>query len=108
MERDAVKLHNKYVDEDRLKKRCLRRTNKEMASYYSLRYYKNRFERIKALGNEETTNENDELSRILSILFGQQQNTDRTSHSATGESNQPFEISVNLKGKLTICIDNEY
>lgn len=34
MQRKGVSLYNKYVDEDRLKQRCRRRTTNAMAQYW--------------------------------------------------------------------------
>lgn len=53
MERNAVYLYNKYVDEERLKKRRKNRTNRALAPYYEERYLRNCFNRIKALGDTE-------------------------------------------------------
>lgn len=53
MERNAVYLYNKYVDEERLKKRRKNRTNRALAPYYEERYLRNCFNRIKALGDAE-------------------------------------------------------
>lgn len=53
MERKAVFLYNKYVDEDRLAKRRRRRTNNTLAPILELIYRRNRFLRLKALGEPE-------------------------------------------------------
>lgn len=76
MERKAVLLHNKYVDEERMKQRCRRRTKNTLAWYYEKRYRKNLFMRVKALGEKEndatgdngTTNAmvDNELEEIIS------------------------------------------
>lgn len=113
MERYAVKLYIKYVDMDRLKKWCKRHTNRALASFYSLRYYKNRFKRIKSLGNGETVMENDELpgmDELFSISDSQQcnknknddvgdikQQTSDSVESESSSSDQQLEYSKNLK-----------
>lgn len=53
MQTDATKLYNKYVDEDRLKRRKRRRSKRAMATYYEERYLRNLFKRIKAIGDSE-------------------------------------------------------
>lgn len=52
MERKAVFLYNRYVDVNRLKQRCRRRTTNALAYYYEERYRKQLFKRIKALGEQ--------------------------------------------------------
>lgn len=58
MERDAVKLHEKYVSEERLAKRRLRRTQRALAVPYEIRYRRNCYEYLKSLG-DDPTEEND-------------------------------------------------
>lgn len=50
MERKAVLLYNKYVDENYLAKRLQNQTNLALAPYLELNYRKNLFQRIEALG----------------------------------------------------------
>lgn len=58
MERDAVKLHEKYVSEERLAKRRLRRTQRALAVPYEIRYRRNCYEYLKSL-RDNPTEEND-------------------------------------------------
>lgn len=51
MLRDAVKLYDKYVDKERLRRRRLQQTNRTLAEYYQERYLRNRFVRIRALSD---------------------------------------------------------
>lgn len=53
-----MRLHKLYGIEECLKKRCKHRTNRALASFYSIGYYRNRFQRIKALGKSHTTAKN--------------------------------------------------
>lgn len=52
MERKAVMLHNKYVDEERMANRRRRRTSRALAPFYEAIYRQNLFERIKAAGEQ--------------------------------------------------------
>lgn len=52
MERQAVDLYKTYVDENRLKRRRKRQTNRALAAYYDERYLFNLFTRIRRLGDE--------------------------------------------------------
>lgn len=52
MQRKGVALYGKYVDENRLKKRCRYRTACTLAPYREVRYLKHQFMRIKALGEK--------------------------------------------------------
>lgn len=52
MERHAVDLYKTYVDENRLKRRRKRQTNRALAAYYDERYLFNLFTRIRRLGDE--------------------------------------------------------
>lgn len=56
MTRHAVKLFEKYVDEDRLKRRKIRRTNRTLAPYYEERFLRNKYYRLKALGDGRRSN----------------------------------------------------
>lgn len=101
MEWDRLNLHNRYTDDDRLKRQCKRHTNNALASYFALCYYKNRFERTKALGERETAPENwqENADQII----------EQTSYCVTNEntsSDQQFEYSVNSKFKPSIHTDN--
>lgn len=51
MERNAVYLYNKYVDLQRLERRRKRITNNTLSLYYTERFLRNRFQRIKSLGD---------------------------------------------------------
>ncbi|XP_055324028.1 uncharacterized protein LOC129578853 [Sitodiplosis mosellana] len=70
MERNAVYLYNKYVDEDRLKKRRINRSNRALAPYYEERYLKNCFNRIKALGDAEydRMNMSDSDASLITVI----------------------------------------
>lgn len=68
MIRDAVKLYNEYVDEDRLKKRRRKQTNRALASYYEERYLRNRFNRIKALGDTERDAMSDSECSVTTVI----------------------------------------
>lgn len=46
----AVILYDTYVDMDRCRRRCRRRTSRALAPFYELDYRKNLFNRIKAIG----------------------------------------------------------
>lgn len=52
MERQAVNLYKTYVDENRLKRRLKRQTNRALAAYYEERYLFNLFTRIRRLGDD--------------------------------------------------------
>lgn len=54
MEREAVKLHEKYVSEERLAKRRLRRTQRALAVPYEIRYRRNCYEYLKSFGDDPT------------------------------------------------------
>lgn len=54
MQRKAVMLYNKYVDEDYLAKRLQNQTNRTLAPCLELNYRKNLFQRIEALGKSST------------------------------------------------------
>lgn len=58
MGREAVMLHEKYVSEERLAKRRLKRTERAFAVPYEIRYRRNCYEYLKSLG-DDPTEEND-------------------------------------------------
>lgn len=57
MERKAVLLYNKYVSEERLAKRRQNRTNRALAPFYEEFYRRNYFNRVKALGERDRSND---------------------------------------------------
>lgn len=62
MERKAVMLYEKYVDEKYLAKRIKNQTNRALAPYLELSYHKNLFQRIEALGKSSMrTDSNDNV-----------------------------------------------
>lgn len=54
MEQLGVRLHQKYVNPIRLRKRCLKRTFRALAERYELKYQKNCFEKLKALERSQS------------------------------------------------------
>lgn len=67
MERNAVYLYNRYVDENRLKKRRKNHSNRALAPYYEERYLRNCYNRIKALGDFEL-NMSDSESSLITVI----------------------------------------
>lgn len=54
MEKEGVRLHQKYVNPIRLEKRRRKRTFRALAERYELKYQKNCFEKLKALERSQT------------------------------------------------------
>lgn len=70
MARDGVKLYNKYVDENQLKRRQKQQTNHTLAEYNEVRFLRNRYNRIRVLGDNVGWSDSDSDSdcSILTVI----------------------------------------
>lgn len=90
MERQAIFLYKKYVDEDRLKREQGRRTNRALAAYYEERYLANLFTRIRTLDDIpindgiSTDSSNAQVTSNILLTNGQR-SVDTTSISVKNE-----------------------
>lgn len=96
MVRDAVKLYNKYVDEDRLKQCQTQRRNLALAEYYQERFLRNRFHRIKALGDCAAWFDSDSNCSISTVIDNTKVNHE--SKVASSASDAASEMALNASG----------
>lgn len=68
MSRDGVKMYKKYVDEDRMKRRRHRKTELALAEYYQERLLRNRFIRIRGLGNYSGRTASDSDCSLVTVI----------------------------------------
>lgn len=68
MLRDGVKLYNKYVDKDRLQRRQQQKTDRALAEYYQERLLRNRFIRIRSLGNYTGSTDSDSDCTVVTVI----------------------------------------
>lgn len=104
MSRDGVKLYNKYVDENRLKRRREQQTNLALAQYYQERFLRNRFIRIRALGNYAGYIDSDSSCSIVTVIDKSKRRnaTLNVSASAGGPNDNVADSSIidgNVMGK---------
>lgn len=100
MIKNAVKLYNEFVNEDRLKKRNKRQTYNTLCPYYEERYLKHRFYRIKALGDVE----NDAISSSecsMSTVIDNLQNTSTSTSISTSTSTSTSKDEQSLSAAQT-------
>lgn len=110
MVENAVNLYKRYVNEERLKKRRKRHTNRALAPYFEERFLKHRFNRIKSLGNVETdapSETNCSATTVIEVpknttspLIEQQNENKDISKS---EFNSPFENSFDDEDEFESC-----
>lgn len=95
MLRDGVKLYDKYVDNDRLQRRRQQQRNLALAEYYQERFLRNRFIRIKALGDNVGWSDSDSDCSIVTVIDNANSNA---STSADGPSTNFIDLNI-TKGR---------
>lgn len=76
MVRNAIQLYDKYVNEERLRNRRKRHTNRALAPYLQERFLKHRFNRIKALGDITEADASSNLNEsVKTVIDGSQTST---------------------------------